>query len=856
MKKKKVIFQFITKVHFDVPDHCSKNGIELLKKVFLLMDKNLKGNIEFKDFAITFSKVLFGEKEEKLQLSFDFFDFDRDKKINKNDYLQIVEIYSNFILDNKLKDIKDQINNIFTSDSISFEEFKEKSSKYSELIGAFGVFEFYFQNLYQKVQAISKDNTRPYKKGQINIKKDTLLLTEWKSVLIELKNGVLTLGNKHIPLTSCKLMEYNGTIITLDVAEYHTLFFDVGNEKEKNEWINCFLIDSLEREYNRYCSFAPIRRNVNCFWYVNGKPFYQRLADALEQSKESIYLVCWMISPQLYLKKDYPFDKKYRFDNILLRKAKEGVHIYMALWNETKVSGSGLNSKYCKEYLNSLHPNFHVMNHPEILPLIWGHHQKFIVIDQDHAFQGGFDVCWGRWDDETHRLSDDCHLMLEWPGKDYFNPLIQGTNEVEKPHEDNLDREKYPRMSWHDVQSEVSGVSARDIARNFIERWNIHRLDLFNAQLNRKKRQEIDKKYPFIYEKEAPPSLRILNNIPNVFQNNILNINNEKMDTCTVQNIRSITRWSGSYTFEYSIYSAYIDSIKKAQHYIFIENQYFISNGAKGVQNKVGEYCLQRIKWAIENDKKFKLFILIPITPDGDYKKSSTIKSIMYWQLYSLIRGGTSLIETFNKNFPKHNWNDYIQVISMRNYGYICDKLTTEQVYTHSKILIVDDVYAIIGSANTVDRSFMGDRDSELCQLIEDEAKIKIKMNEKEFLASRFAHTFRMFIFRELIGLDVDPKTYIDPVCDSTWKMMCDLAKKNTKIYETIFPYIPSNKIKNYSQIRDKIDSFEYKEKEMERVKEIQGLIVEYPLHILENETLIAPITNPSHRNLSGILFQ
>ena len=46
--------------------------------------------------------------------------------------------------------------------------------------------------------------------------------------------------------------------------------------------------------------------------------------------------------------------------------------------------------------------------------------------------------------------------------------------------------------------------------------------------------------------------------------------------------------------------------------------------------------------------------------------------------------------------------------------------LTTEQVYIHAKICIVDDRLAIIGSANINERSQRGDRDSELAAVIRD----------------------------------------------------------------------------------------------------------------------------------------
>jgi phospholipase D1/2 len=37
---------------------------------------------------------------------------------------------------------------------------------------------------------------------------------------------------------------------------------------------------------------------------------------------------------------------------------------------------------------------------------------------------------------------------------------------------DELDRAKYPRMPWHDVQCALYGPPCRDVARHFVQRWN------------------------------------------------------------------------------------------------------------------------------------------------------------------------------------------------------------------------------------------------------------------------------------------------------------------------------------------------------------------------------------------------
>lgn len=59
--------------------------------------------------------------------------------------------------------------------------------------------------------------------------------------------------------------------------------------------------------------------------------------------------------------------------------------------------------------------------------------------------------------------------------------------------------------------------------------------------------------------------------------------------------------------------------------------------------------------------------------------------------------------------------NDYIYFVGMRNHGLFGkDKNVpkTEIIYVHSKFMVVDDKFMIIGSANINDRSLLGSRDS------------------------------------------------------------------------------------------------------------------------------------------------
>lgn len=58
--------------------------------------------------------------------------------------------------------------------------------------------------------------------------------------------------------------------------------------------------------------------------------------------------------------------------------------------------------------------------------------------------------------------------------QDYYNPLIVPADRLEFPWEEKLDRYKHPREPWHDIGLSIAGRPARDVARNFIQRWNHH----------------------------------------------------------------------------------------------------------------------------------------------------------------------------------------------------------------------------------------------------------------------------------------------------------------------------------------------------------------------------------------------
>lgn len=96
------------------------------------------------------------------------------------------------------------------------------------------------------------------------------------------------------------------------------------------------------------------------------------------------------------------------------------------------------------------------------------------------------------------------------------------------------------------------------------------------------------------------------------------------MGSCICQILRSASLWSTGLakgTEERSIYEAYITLIAYSEHFIYIENQFFISNAGgltnedSTVENRIAEALVLRIKKAHESKEKFRVIIVLPLLP-------------------------------------------------------------------------------------------------------------------------------------------------------------------------------------------------------------------------------------------------
>uniref|UniRef100_A0A8C1U6J0 Phospholipase n=1 Tax=Cyprinus carpio TaxID=7962 RepID=A0A8C1U6J0_CYPCA len=418
-----------------------------------------------------------------------------------------------------------------------------------------------------------------------------------------------------------------------------------------------------------------------------------------------------------------------------------------------------------------------------------------------------------------------------WHGKDYCNFVHKDWVQLDKPFDDFIDRHITPRMPWHDIASVVHGKAARDVARHFIQRWNF-------TKIMKPKYRSLS--YPYLLPKSHTTANEIKYQVPGCTQTN-------------VQVLRSASDWSAGIKYhEESIHTAYVNAIENSEHYIYIENQFFISCADnKVVHNKIGDAIAKRIIKAYRDGKKYRVYVVTPLLPgfEGNINTGggSAIQAVMHFNYRTMIRGDCSIISQLKKEMGDQ-WINYISFGGLRTHAELEGKLVTELIYVHSKMLIADDNTVIIGSANINDRSMLGKRDSEVAVIFEDIHTVKSVMDGQEYQAGRFGLSLRLECFRMILGANTDPSIDVtDPISDQFYKeVWMTTAARNATIYQKVFRCLPSSDVRSILEL----DGFLSKpglEKDdparaQEELKKIRGFLVQFPLQFLSEQNLLPPI--------------
>jgi len=263
--------------------------------------------------------------------------------------------------------------------------------------------------------------------------------------------------------------------------------------------------------------------------------------------------------------------------------------------------------------------------------------------------------------------------------------------------------------------------------------------------------------------------------------------------------------------------------------------------GDKLPQNQICWALGQRIEFAVCNALPFHAYVVLPVHPEGRLDDLAIIGQI-HWTMQSLVYGSHSLVNRVRcaiaakkmlagkkvirpelwqamlakaregqpgerpyEQITPQEWAPYLTLLNLRTCEVVGGKVRTEQIYVHSKLLIVDDAEVVIGSANINDRSLNGDRDSELAVFVSDTAFRKSKTHGLETTVCAFAHQLRTDLWRKHLALAGNGNSVVrpasalaalmeQPAAPQTVKLIQQIATANQAAYEQTFAHVPRSK--------------------------------------------------------------
>eukprot|EP00088_Acartia_fossae_P036456 TRINITY_DN3767_c0_g1_i10.p1 TRINITY_DN3767_c0_g1~~TRINITY_DN3767_c0_g1_i10.p1 ORF type:complete len:833 (-),score=154.58 TRINITY_DN3767_c0_g1_i10:667-3165(-) len=495
----------------------------------------------------------------------------------------------------------------------------------------------------------------------------------------------------------------------------------------------------------------------------NSRSCWKDLYYSIRDAKHLICITGWSVWTGLYLFRGQEAVDIYSgsLGELLCEKADEGVQIYVMVWSE-KSSGEFVGDegvmgthdmetyKFFKNKANyrttdnmvrcALAPReLHETNElTDVLQNQFGssmytHHQKSVIVDAGcpyqpdgrrvlHAYVGGLDLTGGRYDNPNFELFST--LLTDHRG-DFRNSNAKSTP-----------ADVGPREPWHDIHSRVEGPIATDVLQNFIERW----------------RRQGTREGP-------PPALDYM--LCKKINPEACSVQEQPDRQWNVQFFRSITSDSADFDpekknnnyylsrkkgkiIEHSIATAYIQMIRNAQNFIYIENQYFMGSAYEWDKDSqvlcnhtIPAEIVAKIVDKIRKGERFTAYIVIPMWPEGD-PTSGPMQAILHWQKRTMemmyrdignaLRDPSIHVNPAHGSHPqdyllflcpgkREGYGSHIEDLEPPPQGSLAERfreVKRQMIYVHSKMIIIDDAYILVGSANINERSMAGTRDTEM----------------------------------------------------------------------------------------------------------------------------------------------
>ncbi|GMF39748.1 unnamed protein product [Phytophthora fragariaefolia] len=320
--------------------------------------------------------------------------------------------------------------------------------------------------------------------------------------------------------------------------------------------------------------------------------------------------------------------------------------------------------------------------------LIASHHQKTLVIatnsssspeDQPVAYVGGIDLANDRWDTIYHnntRIRDAANIT-------------------------------YQQKGWVDGHIRIHGPAAKDVASNFLARWNSAYLPCqgLDDTILKFKNPPFDKLPPLDYASSNKTS---------------------KLGNQSIQITRTLSCKYKHYkefapNGELSLFKARLKAIKNAKNFIYVEDQYFV-------------LVPELLDALMEVMPRIQRLIVVTKEQTNAFSNAGYIKYIY------------QNVEPIRSKYPNK-----FKIYTTKEDLDLC---------IHTKLVIIDDVYLSIGSANWNRRSMT--TDSELNADVVDGNTVE---SPEGVTVGKLPRDFRIRKFMEMTGLsydELDAMTFVE----------------------------------------------------------------------------------------------
>ncbi|XP_051114007.1 phospholipase D alpha 1-like isoform X2 [Andrographis paniculata] len=414
---------------------------------------------------------------------------------------------------------------------------------------------------------------------------------------------------------------------------------------------------------------------------------WEDVFDAIMNAKHLVYVAGWSVYTEITLVRDTRRPMPggdMTLGELLKKKASEGVRVLMLVWDDrTSVNllkQDGLMATHDEETGNYFrNTEVHCVLCPRNpddgrsivqnieISTMFTHHQKIVVVDtampngnkerrRIMSFVGGIDLCDGRYDTQFHSL----FRTLSTAHHDDFH---------QANYEGATIRKGGPREPWHDIHCKLEGPAAWDVLYNFEQRWRKQGGKDLLLELHELHRIIVPPSSVMFPEDHETWNVQVFRSIDGGAAFGFPDAPEEAAKSGLVSGKDNI--------IDRSIQDAYIHAIRRANRFIYIENQYFLGSSFAwnssdindpdiGALHVIPKELSLKIVSKIEAGEPFRVYIVIPMWPEG-YPETASVQAILNWQKRTMEMMYKDIVQTLKVKGIVANPKDYLSFYCLGN---------------------------------------------------------------------------------------------------------------------------------------------------------------------------------------------